>query len=284
MERYATVRPFIALLGDVVPWGATEAGAPVIAALEALPTVVARRKPAPAHIDARLLTDGTWKRLVLGNPELAPAGLIDKSAWTFCVLDTLHTALKRRDVFALGADVWGDPRARLLAGPEWSAAREKVTAGLDLPGSAQEHLGELRLLLDETFRHVAEALPDNASAPVRDGRLRVDRLDAEIEPTGMKSVRDAVDAMMPKVDYPELLLEVHAHTGVFDAFEHISGMAARRADLEISLTALLVSKSTNIGLDPVVKPGEDALTRGRLVGVDYGHFTSPASLPPPPCS
>ena len=60
MERYATVRPFMALLGDVVPWGATEAGSPVIAALEALPTVVARRKPAPAHIDARLLTDGTW--------------------------------------------------------------------------------------------------------------------------------------------------------------------------------------------------------------------------------
>jgi hypothetical protein len=41
MDRYATVRPFITLLGDVVPWGATDAGAAVIAALEALPTVVA---------------------------------------------------------------------------------------------------------------------------------------------------------------------------------------------------------------------------------------------------
>ncbi|MFJ4188111.1 hypothetical protein [Kitasatospora sp. NPDC089509] len=123
--------------------------------LEALPVLVARRKPAPVHIDERLPSDGTWKRLVLGNPELAPAGLIDKAAWTFCVLDAPHGALERRDVFAVGADTWGDPRARPLAGPEWSAAREKVTAGLDLTGSAGWHLGELRLLLDETYQRVA---------------------------------------------------------------------------------------------------------------------------------
>lgn len=46
-------------------------------------------------------------------------------------------------------------------------------------------------------------------------------------------------------------------------------------DLEISLTALLVSKSTNAGLEPVVKPGAAALTRGRLIGVDYGRFNLP---------
>lgn len=72
----------------MVPWGATEAGSPVIAALEALPTVTARLKPTAAHIDLRLLTDPTWKRLVLGNANLAPAGLIDKHAWTFCLLET----------------------------------------------------------------------------------------------------------------------------------------------------------------------------------------------------
>jgi hypothetical protein len=32
--------------------------------------------------------------------------------------------------------------------------------------------------------------------------------------------------------------EVHGHTGMFDAFEHISGSMSRRADLDISLAAV----------------------------------------------
>ncbi|MEU1458424.1 Tn3 family transposase [Streptomyces avermitilis] len=70
LERYATVRPFTSLLAKVIPWGATKAGAPIVEALRELPKVQARRKPGPEHIDASLL-DGTWRRLVLGNPLLA---------------------------------------------------------------------------------------------------------------------------------------------------------------------------------------------------------------------
>ncbi len=35
-------------------------------------------------------------------------------AYVFCVLEALHAALRRRDVYAVGADKWGDPRARLI--------------------------------------------------------------------------------------------------------------------------------------------------------------------------
>ncbi len=45
--------------------------------------------------------------------------------------------------------------------------------------------------------------------------------------------------MLPRIDYPELLLEVHGHTGMFDAFGHITGSTSRRADLDISLAALM---------------------------------------------
>ncbi|MGW3134917.1 hypothetical protein [Streptomyces sp. NPDC001139] len=196
---------------------------------------------------------------MLGNPVLAASGLIDKHAWTFCVLEALHTALKRRDVFARSADVWGDPRTRLLSGPAWAASRPKVLAALELPGSADEHLAELEARLDETYRHVAEGLPGNAAVEVREGKIRLDRLAAEAEPAGMQPVRDVVDAMLPRIDYPELLLEVHARTGMFDSFEHIGGQVSRPEDLNFTLTALLVSKSTDIGLEPVVKPGERAL-------------------------
>ncbi|ROQ65243.1 TnpA family transposase [Streptomyces sp. CEV 2-1] len=274
LERYATVRPFTSLLAEVIPWGATQAGTPIVEALRELPKVQARRKPGPEHIDASLL-DGTWRRLVLGNPLLAVNGYIDKHAWTFCVLEALHTALKRRDVFAKGADNWGDPRARLLSGPDWQVNRPRVLTALELSGSAEEHLGELEVLLDEMYAHVADGLPGNAAVDIVDGKIRLDRLEAEPEPAGYKPVHDAVQAMLPRIDYPELLLEVHARTGMFDSFEHIGGKVARPVDLDLTLTALLVSKSTNIGFEPVIKPGEKALTRSRLIAADWGYWNLP---------
>ncbi|MBB4914904.1 Tn3 family transposase [Streptosporangium saharense] len=272
LERYATVRGFVALLAEVVPWGATTAGAPIVETLRRLPGVQARRKPAAEHIDVALLADGGWRRLVLGNPHLAPGRLIDKHAWTFCVLEALHVALKRRDVFARGADVWGDPRARLLSGAAWQVNRPRVLAALELSGNAAEHLAEMELLLEETYRHVADGLAGNASVDIVGGKIRQEKLGPEPEPEGLAAVRDAVAAMLPRIDYPELLLEVHARTGMFDAFEHVSGQVIRQKDLDLTLTALLVSKSTNIGLEPVVKPGEKALTRGQLTGADYAYF------------
>ncbi|GHB68680.1 hypothetical protein GCM10010347_43650 [Streptomyces cirratus] len=172
------------------------------------------------------------------------------------MLDGVHTALKRRDVFARGADNWGDPRARLLSGPDWQVNRPRVLTALELSGSADEHLGELEVLLDEMYAHVAESLPQSAAVDIVDGKIRLDRLEAEPEPAGFKPVHDAVQAMLPRIDYPELLLEVHARTGMFDPFEHIGGKVARPQDLDLTLTALLVSKSTNIGLEPVIKRGK----------------------------
>lgn len=191
VDRYATARRFTSLLAEVIPWGATKAGTPIVEALLELPKVQARRKPGVEHIDTSLL-DGSWRRLVLGNPLLAVNGLIDSKAWTFCGLENLHTALKRRDVFAKGADNLGDPRARLLSGPDWQVNRPRVLTALELSGSADEHLGELEVLLDEMYAHVAESLPGNAAVDIVEGKIRLDRLQAEEEPAGYKMVHDAV--------------------------------------------------------------------------------------------
>jgi Tn3 transposase DDE domain len=98
------------------------------------------------------------------------------------------------------------------------------------------------------------------------------KLEAAPPPEGFQAVHDAVAATLPRIDYPELLLEVNAHTGFLDAIPHISGSEARRDDLGISLAALLVARSCNIGLTPVAKPGVPALTESRLTGTEKGYF------------
>jgi len=114
-SRFASVRGFVELLAETVPWGGTDAGTPVIAALRALPRVLAYGKHAGVqHIEAhKELVSGSWRRLVYGNPGLG-GRRIDRHAYTFCVLEVLWSALRSKDVYAIGAGKSGDPRAKLI--------------------------------------------------------------------------------------------------------------------------------------------------------------------------
>ena len=105
VKRYATVRPFLARLVEVVDFGAVDAGEEVLGALRRLPELVGRKKVRPSEVASKLVT-GTWKRLGYGRPG-AKDDVIDHRAYVFCVLEHLHRALRRRDIFAAGSDRWG---------------------------------------------------------------------------------------------------------------------------------------------------------------------------------
>ncbi|MFI6458633.1 transposase [Streptosporangium amethystogenes] len=74
--------------------------------------------------------------------------------------------------------------------------------------------------------------------------------------------------MLPRVDLPDLLFEVHAWTGFLDAFVHLGDGSPRMEDLATSVVALLASEACNVGLTPVTNPSYPALARDRLIHVD----------------
>ncbi|MEV0087611.1 Tn3 family transposase [Saccharopolyspora sp. NPDC050642] len=269
VKRFATVRPFLPLLCEVIRFGAAPDGERVLAALRDLPRLWGggRNKVARSEIDEQLLI-GSWRRLVLNAPELEP-GAIDWRAYTFCVLEQFHRCLRRRDIFAVNSSKWGDPRAKLLAGSAWNTAKPVVLSSLGLPPDPDEHLDERAELLDATFREVTAGLPDNAAVRFDEhGRLHLAALPAEAEPPSLENLRVLTNRMLPRVDLPEVLLEVFSWTGADAAFTSITGGEARLADLHISIAALLVSESCNIGWTPVIKHAVPALTRDRLAHVD----------------
>jgi hypothetical protein len=232
-NRFASVRGFVELLADTIPWGGTEAGAPVIAALRGLPRVLAYGKHASVgHIEAHQeLVSGSWRRLVYDNPDLGDRQ-IDRHAYTFCVLEALWSALRSKDVYAVGADKSGDPRAKLIPGALWSVHAPSILTALGLEADPDAHLRKLAVDLDEVYRGLADGLEANPAITIKGGKLNLAKLEAAPLPQAYEAAHVAVKAMLPRIDYPELLLEVHGHTGMFDAFDHISGSTSRRVDLD----------------------------------------------------
>ncbi|WP_416969346.1 Tn3 family transposase [Streptomyces sp. 4F14] len=270
VTRFGTVRPFLKLLVTVVDFDATPEGLPVLKALKTLPDLMGRKKVGPAEIDTGLVT-GSWRRLVLSAPHLEP-GTVDWKAYAFCVLEQVHRMLRSKQVFAKNSSKWGDPRAKLLDGEAWEQAKPTVLASLNLPAGAGEHLAARAVLLDGTYREVAARVPANSQIVFDDdGRLHFAALEPEPEPASLRQLREAVEAMLPRVDLPEALLEVFSWTGADQAFTSVTGGEARLKDLHVTIAALLVAHSCNVGYTPVIGAA-DALKYGRLSHVDQTYL------------
>jgi len=213
----------------------------------------------------------SWRRHVL--PE---DGGFDLHAYTFCVLDELRTALKRRDIFVARSWRYADPRAGLLDGAEWKSTRPIICRTLGLSLDPKPTLDVLAAELDRTYRAVAARLPDNPAvrfeAKGDKHELLLSPLDKLEEPPSLIELRKKVTAMLPRIDLPELLLEVASRTGFTEAFTHISERTARATDLHISLCASLMAEACNTGPEPLIRNDVPALQRDRLSWVDQSYI------------
>jgi len=216
-----------------------------------------------------------WKRAVFDQKP----GEVDRDAYVVCVLEQLHKALRVRDIFATTSHRWADPRARLLNGPVWEAARPEILDGLGLDAPVTLHLSELVKVLDATWEQAAARLEeagDDARVkiiPDADGRARlsVERLEALEISDSLLWLKATTSSMLPAIDLPELLLEVHAWTEFLDAYVHVSGSNTRLNGLPVTIAALLIADGCNVGFTPVTNPAIEALTLGRLSHVDQNY-------------
>jgi TnpA family transposase len=263
VERYLRIRRFLPTLLDTVSFEGTQAGQPVLAAWHFLTQIERQRRPdmQQAPLD---MVPSAWRRLVKPPREVE----VDRRAYTLCTMERLQESLRRRDIFVARSERWGDPRVKLLQGAQWEAMRPQVCRALGRSESPEPELHTLAQQLEATYQRTAANFSTNDAVRVEQvkGRdtLTVTGLDKLEEPPSLLTLRDHVLARLPRVDLPEVLLEIHARTGFANEFTHISEGAARVADLPISLCAVLLAEACNIGLEPVVRSDIAALTRGRL--------------------
>lgn len=267
-DRYRSVRRYLPALLKHLRFGASPAGAPVVAALDWLRMNANRTKP--ANDAPRAVIAKAWQRHVLGEKDQ-----VNLRAYTFCVLDELRSALRRRDVFATPSWRYADPRAGLLAGAEWEAARPIICRTLGLTADPQPILAALSEELDRTYRHVAARLPENPAVRFEtqgdQTDLIVSPLDKLEEPPSLIQLREAVAARLPRVDLPEILLEIAARTRFTEAFTPLTERTARVEDLSTSVCAVLLAEACNTGPGPLVRQDIPALKRDRLAWVDQNY-------------
>lgn len=267
--RYRRVRLFLPALLREIRFEAAPAGAAVVEAIEYLQRQEV--SPTPEDTVPSVVVPKAWQRYVYSANET-----IDHRAYTFCVLDQLRAALRRRDVFVAPSWRYADPRCNLLAGAEWEAARPIICRSLGFSPDPKPILTALSAELDQTYRAVAVRMPSNPAVRFErvDGKdeLILSTLDKVEEPASLITLRAAVAARLPRVELPEILLEIGARTDFTAAFTHVSERAARVTDLVISVCAVLLAEACNIGFEPLVRHDTQSLRRDRLSWVSQNYL------------
>ena len=282
LTRYSHIRQFLPRLLRTVTFEGTAAGKPVLAALEFLRCIEGEKHPKMREAPLAVVNHA-WRRLVL--PRHGSGRHVDRRAYTFCTLERLQDALHRRDAFVSPSERWSDPRAKLLQGSAWETVRAQVCRTLGRAHSPDDELRALSQQLDEAYHRTAANLPTNAAVRIEPGgsgptspgargrdTFTLTGLDRLEEPPSLVALREAVAARLPRVDLPELLLEVHAWTRFASAFTHLSESGARANDLPTSICAALVAEACNVGLEPLVRRDAPALTRARLSWVQQNYL------------
>ncbi|MCG4775269.1 Tn3 family transposase, partial [Lawsonibacter sp. DFI.5.51] len=65
--------------------------------------------------------------------------------------------------------------------------------------------------------------------------------------------KSRVRQLMPSIDLSDLLLEVNQRVGLTQSFKHLNEKESRMKQLDISILAVLLAESCNIGFSPVSK-------------------------------
>jgi TnpA family transposase len=264
VRKQATVTRFLPTLLRVIRFAGNVSSIPLLEALEWL-------RDRPNCEPPTSVINKAWKRHVFFNEN----GPVEQQAFTFCVLDKLRVAIRRRDVFVSPSWRYSDPHTGLLAGLEWESARPMICRSLGLSALAEPTLNLLAQELDATYRTVAARLPENDAVRFEtvDGKpeLILSPLDKLVEPPSLVALRNEVKSRMPRVDLPEILIEIAARTGCMEVFTHLSERTARAADLTTSLCAVLLAEACNTGPEPFVRQDTPALRRDRLLWVDQNY-------------
>ena len=270
-QNYSSVRKFLPALFESVDFKTGLSGQKVLDAWDFIKKSEGRKqKKFYKNAPIEEIPD-SWKSATQKDNNTVYA-----CGYTFWVLDKMHQGIRNREIFISGSSQYDDPKAQLLQGEAWESVRNNVLNTSKWTSSAAESIAPLVDELDPAYKYTVERLKENEYVRFEEvsGRrcLILSNLEKREETVSYKFLNAKVKELLPRIDLPILILEVNKWTNFLSCFTHINGGNSRVSDLDISLCAVIIARACNIGLEPVIQDGIDALTYDRLTWVEQNYI------------
>lgn len=175
------------------------------------------------------------------------ANEINPRVWEISLGFAIRDALKSGDLFIPESVHYISFWNMIYDEKRWLADREKIYIEQGFPEDGQEVV----LRLSQRHRQFAETaikgIPGNHFLKVKDGSVRFAKDEPDPEPIAVKTLRQLIEASLPKIRIEQLLLEVDALCGFSNELRPLEGFTGIDTKLPERLAAL-VAHGTNLGI------------------------------------
>jgi TnpA family transposase len=248
--------------------GNNTAHRPVIEALELL----ARYADQPGQLqhypaDERIPIDGVvpapWRRAVVD-----PDGRIERIPYELCVLNALRDAIRRREIWVVGARRWRDPEHDLPR--DFELNRDVHYAALRQPMDPAAFIEDLKNRLTTALGTLDTALAHGtAGVEIRERRgepwIVVPPIGKLAEPENLSALKSEIQHRWGTVELLDMLKETDWLVDFTDEFSSVASREIVPRDVQRRrLLLCLFALGTNMGISQIVATGDHGETEATL--------------------
>ncbi len=204
-----------------------------------------------------------WRPAVVGEH-----GRVERVGYELCTLQALRDALRRREIWVVGARAWRNPEADLPV--DFDLNRDVHYTAIAQPTDPTEFVTALRTRLDTSLARWAQAMRDGVAGTTvttRKGQvwISVSRQPAQPVPANLDALKDEVIRRWGVVSLLDVLKEADWLTDLHTEFASIATRdQLAPAELRKRLLLVLFALGTNIGVKRIVHSGDHGVTEAQL--------------------
>jgi TnpA family transposase len=254
---------------------------PVIEALDLLSRYAGRSSSvrsyaADEHVPLAGVVPADWLDAVVDE-----RGRVERIPYELCVLRALRDALRRREVWVVGANRWRDPEADLP--PDFATNRAVHYGALRQPLDPSTFIDELRQRLRDALASFDTAVKAETTGGVRfltragEPWISVPKPEKLVEPTNLERLKQEVEHSFGTIELLDFLKEADFLTDLTGVFTSIASREVNPRDrVRRRLLLVLFGLGTNIGIKQIATgehgETESALRRARWLYVNRDHL------------
>lgn len=191
-------------------------------------------------------------------------------------IELLIHALKRHDIYVNQSNRYIDPLTNLIDEATWHQQKDILIKQLSLPQTGDVAVKTITRDLELSYKETLKNWSKSEMAEITnvDGheKIIVTKLHKVRQQKNEIEFKNRVRQLIPKIDLPDLLLEVNQQLALTTCFTHPNDVDVKMRHLDISILAVLLAEACNIGFSPVSKEGAASLKYDRLVYVDHQYL------------
>jgi hypothetical protein len=222
------------------------------------------------------IVPGDWRAAVVEEREDGTVR-VERIPYELCVLAALREAIRRREIWVIGAVRWRDPDIDLPA--DFDTHRATHYERLGQPLDPTEFIASLQGELSAALRDLDAAIEANDTGGVSIGAragkpwITVPKLAKQAEPANLERLKAAVQSRWGTVDLLDFLAEADHHIGLVDRFPSIATRETTPpGTLRERLLLVLFALGTNTGIKHVAD-GDHGHSEAALRHVRRLHVT-----------